>query len=649
MQSRKGCWRTPLLVLTAALLALVPLVTLADAQNQTVLRQQQPRSSEDGPGIREAFTPPEAAPLKKPVLYPRTEGFWTFGSGPDYGRVPSNLAMSPDVLITRVGSFVTKGNGLAIPDALRAPEAPVGSAYYMVQFTPAAFAPGHVDQSLRELQSLGATLVEYIPNNGYIVKLDPASYGPVSSSPLVQYTGRFHPAYKISPSIGTAPLPDAAKAASPIYSLVLRGWPGSTAAEIAAQVTALGGTVTYSTDDESGAWVLADLHKGSISSLAAVEAVRSIDENLPRFAYGEESSWNVVAGTYIIGVKPSIYLAGVNGSGGFLKDLDNAPTGNFPGAEDKDWNGNGVIDNAAQVIADIDTGMAVDAGDFSETATSSGWNGFGGNAGPNVPRIGNAGGTGANGGANHRKIAWYEVAPGGFGTGDLKSCDPAASHGTVTSGQACGNASSGPFASDNVDWTGDGVADDYGDPVGGDLCGPGFCFTSGTQVFRVDGVAPGARIVFQDVNSTCPEPESFTFGAYSTILGDARTKGARLQTFSFGAFNVALGTTVRRLLEGDRRLPLDRCQPRLHDVRRRGQQRLLDRDGGPVRQGQHAVERGGREERRRRRSEFLGQLRRPAEPLRLLLASGPPRTGSTPPAPRAACRPARLPPATAAA
>src|SRR6185295_6510145 len=119
MQSRKGCWRTPLLALTAVLLALAPVIAMADGSNRNVLRQQQPKSQEDTSGIRPAFTPPEAVPLNKPTLYPRTERFWGLATGPTYGYVSARDARNPDVIVTRVGSFVTSGPGLALPSELR--------------------------------------------------------------------------------------------------------------------------------------------------------------------------------------------------------------------------------------------------------------------------------------------------------------------------------------------------------------------------------------------------------------------------------------------------------------------------------------------------------------------------------------------------
>lgn len=534
MQSRKGCWRTPLLALTAVVLALAPVSAMAD--NRDVLRQQQPKSQEDTNGARQAFTPPEAVPLNKPILYPRTERFWGLSAGPTYGFLSLSASKSPDVVMLRVGSFVTSGPGLALPSELRASDVPKGRSYYIVQFTQDAFAPDRIEGSIQQLKQTGAELIDYVPNNAYIVRVDAAKYQAVAGSHLLQYVAPYHPGYKIAPDLGTSPLPDAAKAASPVYSLVVRGFPGSSASQIAGMITSLGGTVSFSDDSEAGPTVLAELTNSKVLDLAKNDEVRAIDENLPVFANGEESSWNVIAGTYVIGSKPKLYLSGVDGSGKYLKDVDNAPTSvaivRVAGPEDVDWNGNGVIDNAAQIIADTDTGMSVDGGDFAETATTSGWNGNNGTG--NVPRFGDG-----LTNRNHRKIAWYEVAPGGFGNGNLLSCDNSASHGTVTSGQAAGNASSGPFTADGLDWSGDGTVDNYGDPNTSDTCGPGFCFTSGPTTFRVDGVAPGARLIFQDVNGGaqfdgCPEADSFLFGSYNTLLTDARGKGARIHTFSFG-------------------------------------------------------------------------------------------------------------------
>lgn len=441
-----------------------------------------------------------------------------------------------------------------MPAALRTLDEPTGPGYVLVQLRPEAFAPQARAESLSRLARMGVSIVEYVPNGGYIVKVDPSTYDALRSSPLLQFFEPYHPGYKIAPGLGTAPLPDTGEAMSSTYSIVVTGFRGVRSSDLAAGILALGGRVTFTGDEESGPTVLAALSKDQIVPLARIEGVRTIDENLPRFPLGEEISWNVISGAYLISQRPTLYQAGVNGSGKYLKDVDNAPTSGanppIAGPEDVDWNGNGVIDNAAQIIGITDTGMSVDAGDFSETAFTSGWNSNGGPGGPNVPRYGDGLTE-----RNHRKIAWYKVAAGGFGSGDLISCGPG-SHGNVVSSVAAGSASSGPFAppngpeSDALDWTGDGTVDDYGEPNPSDACGPGFCFTSGGVSYRVDGVAVGARVVFEDLNSACPEPSSFAAGSYGALLGDVRAKGALLHSYAFGAFNPGTGTQYDASAQG---------------------------------------------------------------------------------------------------
>jgi hypothetical protein len=155
--------------------------------------------------------------------------------------------------------------------------------------------------------------------------------------------------------------------------------------------------------------VIADLLNTKITELAQVAGVRMIDENLPRVANGEENSWNVVAGTYVIGQKPKLYQAGVDGSGKYLKDVDNAPTSTavgvrLAGPEDVDWNGNGVLDNAAQIIADTDTAWPWTRATSPRPRSPA--------AGTETTRreTSLASATGLTN-RNHRKIAWYEVAP----------------------------------------------------------------------------------------------------------------------------------------------------------------------------------------------------------------------------------------------
>ena len=547
MQRRRfRCWLTPLLVLSAVLLTALPMTLNAFGQASADTDPAASAVSAD-----QIAQPSAIQPHNKNVVYPRTARFWGPAGMPDYGMLGAENEQSTDALFFDAGSFLTNGPGLAFPSELRAPETPTGAAYYVIQFKPSAFEAETVQNSLQAIAATGVTIVEYVPQNGYIVKVTPQSYPALAASALLQYVAPYHPGYKISRGMGVTPLPDPDKAASPVYDIGLRGFPGVGLKDLEAQFVALGGKIIGSEETESGPMIAGQIDMSQILPLARIEGVRDIQENLPRYALGEEASWDVIAGTYqttpagSLPILPSLYKAGVDGSGLYKKDVDLAPLGVInplsppaAGTNDSDWNGDGILDNAAQIIAVLDTGMSVDAGDFSETSTSSGWyNNLtsctvgqgGGTAGPNV---------GVWGGAMHRKIAWYEKAPTGFGNGDLCSCDPGPGHGLTTTAAAAGNASSGPFAADNLDWTGDGVPDSYGVAPTGDTNGSAFFFPYNSQRFRVDGVAKGAKILFQDVNSTCPEPATFSWtGLFGTLLSDSRGKGARIQSYSFGAYN----------------------------------------------------------------------------------------------------------------
>lgn len=531
MHSRSyRCWRTPLLVLSSVLLTIAPFVALAAGSDPA--RQNTSTSAENASNSG-ANQPSSAIPVRKAPLYPRSVSFWGRTGMPEYGGLSPEDVESPDAITFSAGSFLTSGRGLAFPAELKAAETPTGPAYFVVQFRASALEPGEIERSLKAIAATGAALIEYVPNNAYIVKTSPASYPGLVASGLLQYVAPYHPGYKIARDMGMAPLPDPELALSSVYRLYVRGFPDVAGADLEAQIKALGGRTFVSENAPDGPNVIAELDNTQIIPLARIEGVRDIQENIPVMLNGEENSSDVVIGTYSVNAAlPKLYSGGVNGSGGYQRDVDLAPPGAgsppVAGANDTDWNGNGILDNGAQIIAIADTGMAVDAGDFAETAAGSGWIGGasctvgqgGGTAGPNVNVFPST--------ALHRKIAWYYRAPGGFGAGDLCSCDPGPSHGTVTTAQAAGNASSGPFAAQGIDWSGDGAADDYGAP---------FLFTSGPNTFRVDGVAYGARMVFQDTNGTCPEPETFTPGVYNTLLTDGRAKGARIGSLSFGAFN----------------------------------------------------------------------------------------------------------------
>jgi serine protease AprX len=98
----------------------------------------------------------------------------------------------------RVGTFTpSKGELPALPnDLANARTAANGSAVYLLQFR------GAVQQSWKaKLQSLGAEVLDYIPENAFKVRMNAALAAQASRLAEVSYVGPFYPAYKVSPDL----------------------------------------------------------------------------------------------------------------------------------------------------------------------------------------------------------------------------------------------------------------------------------------------------------------------------------------------------------------------------------------------------------------------------------------------------------------
>ena len=91
-------------------------------------------------------------------------------------------------------------SGLASVPSLLAAQKPTGAALQLIQFV------GPVkDEWLDSIMAAGATPVQYIANNGYLVWADAATgdrlQAMVSEGKFLQYSGAYHPAFKLGPSI----------------------------------------------------------------------------------------------------------------------------------------------------------------------------------------------------------------------------------------------------------------------------------------------------------------------------------------------------------------------------------------------------------------------------------------------------------------
>lgn len=446
--------------------------------------------------VEDRMTAPE------PILYARPNSSWPFSSGPVYGTVEASSWSAGGVLHTQVGSFDLTRGMPNLPNELRSDNQldKATTQHFLMQVRPKAFTDGTFDELKSAIVAHGGSIVGEMPVAAFLVRMTPGAHDAVKDSSSIVALLPYQPAFKLSPEIGRVPLLDAVRAASSVYSLRLKLFPGESAEAVAASLKGLGLEVKGSVGDT----VFVDADRSQLAAIASLDQVFMIEEVLPIFLRSEETSTTVQTGKWNNGATPYTD-AGVDGGG---------------------LNKTSTTDD--QILMILDNGIQLDAGDLSESSTDPGLDSN------NLPIVG------------HRKVAFYGTTVPFGGQGDLLGCDgnttSGVTHGHSVAAVALGNATrvlptlSGHLA--------------YGTPYRG-------TDTSG-NFWGLDGVAPKARLVAYDGQVTpltgrcddvtqVPSPlvglSPLYPGNLSTLLPDAYTnKGARVVNFSWGSVANAFDT-----------------------------------------------------------------------------------------------------------
>ena len=449
-------------------------------------------SGNAGQQVDEPSTAPE------PIQYARSNYSWPFSSGPVYSTVDAASWSSAGMLHTAVGSFDLTRGLPNFPTELRAANKldKAASQYFLMQVRPESFTDGTFDELKRAIVAQGGSIVGEMPVAAFVVRMTPGAHNAVNDSPSILALQPYQPALKLSPEIGRVPLLDAAKAASSVYSLKVQLFPGESVEAVAASLKAMGLRVKGNYSDV----IFVDADRSKLAAIAALDPIFVIEEVLPIFLMSEETSTTVQAGKWNNGATPYTD-AGVDGGG-----LDKVSQ----------------LDD--QILAILDNGIQLDAGDLSQTSTDPGLDING------LPIAG------------HRKVAFYGTTAPFGGSGDLLGCDgnttSGVTHGHTVAAVALGNATKVPVS-----------------------YGTGFHGTDRAGNFwGLDGVAPKARLVAYDGQVTpltgrcddvtqIPTPvvgvTPLDPGDLSLLLPDAYAKGARIVNFSWGsvlnAFDINAG------------------------------------------------------------------------------------------------------------
>jgi len=205
---------------------------------------------------------------------------------------------------------------IAEPDvdpALRAqPPRGADTGHYLVQL-----AGPPTDARKSAVEQLGARLVAYVPNNAYIVELAGDDIARVAGSPEVSWVGPFHPAYKMSPTIGTHEFADPRRAASSFLMLRVRVFDDLT--NTAGAIESLGGRVTETLDNGFQKLLVVSAAPGLLDGIARIDDVWWIEEEPEFYLMNDTGVW--VCQTNAIGDTP-VWDHGLHGEDELVAVMD---------------------------------------------------------------------------------------------------------------------------------------------------------------------------------------------------------------------------------------------------------------------------------------------------------------------------------------
>ena len=194
-----------------------------------------------------------------------------------------------------------------------------GPAYYIIQFTK---SPTRADKA-RLQQAYGLRLTDYIPNFAYLEKVTPQKLAEVSTDALFRSSTLYHPAFKISPTIGTVRFRTPERQA--IRGLYLRAvlFPDADGPAIAQTLRGIGASDVKVQDDRKLRGSLRVLFivpsRDLVPRIARIEGVRWIEEVAEMILDNGTTAGTIQSGTP--GTTP-IWAQGIRGEGQIIGIID---------------------------------------------------------------------------------------------------------------------------------------------------------------------------------------------------------------------------------------------------------------------------------------------------------------------------------------
>jgi len=472
----------------------------------------------------------------------RPEGLYKGGQYSLLGAEGSTLQRDDRNLVTLVAGDFELGRGqLPLPAALRQDidlsrpgQGDGPHAYFLALLSQGAEENSRLDSDVRSI-GRSVEVVARVPNSSVVIKASPQDFNALAQSDLFDTIEAYHPGLKIDRVLGRRPFMNKDRATSPVYNLDVILFPGETEAAIAKDVKRLGGTIQHSITEGNLTFVKIDLPNSKVADLAALTAVARISEQPEYISTNSTGPAQVQTGRYNGGVTP-YFEVGIDG-GGSQVCISPGPDGalatavvagdrqtaqdSIAAGSDNDCDttvaaGDDLVINTTatlvrpQYIYIADNGVSLDAAGLANSAANPCSDldgdcdgellcvaGAAANVGLACVNDAGCGGT-ANAckasrlsdvGGAHRKVQSYTTGrlTDATSSGDLTGCDSANSgggtHGNTVANIALGNPSRGVeglgITRDDTDQIGNGEEDEKNLPL--------------------DGIARGARLIFQDI------------------------------------------------------------------------------------------------------------------------------------------------------
>ena len=475
-------------------------------------------------------------------LYPRPEPTWwphpDRAGLRDIGRIGHEELSRFDAMVmpNGRGSFLTDrpSRRAAEPRELasfvgRRGES-VDSQYHIVQLQQNEAQRG--GRGIRELlRSKGFDVIEYVPNNAFLVRVPAGSIDRLEDAEF-RYTTPYTIADRLNPRIGTAPMLNPERAVSDIFELVARMMPGEDSQAFEQRIVEMGGTVQLREMVWNREYIAFTLRNTRLYDLVRTSPeIYSVHEAPEYERLNLATSAQVELGRFLDMREFGQWMlplrdAGIDGggivAGGSAADVNFKVPGSA-GSPLAYSSSHVNFQVPPQYIGIADDGLTLDTPSFSHDRKN--------------PCLGTGACTptlGATGPA-HRKVEVYtrgsDVDNAGAvndptSTGDFTTCDAIATggqtHGSLMAGGAAGNPAGGRL--------GLGILKDDVDSL--DLF-VSYFNDSYERDLSLDGQAAGARVIFEDIALT---PVAAPPACAVNFLGNVdagNVPAARLQDMAF--------------------------------------------------------------------------------------------------------------------